>query len=154
MDVESHVREIADTLAIHELRYRYCHLVDAQRYRDWADLFATDGTFTSEIPGRNVYRGPEEIYEFAREVLDNRDAREGGYEYSTHIAVNPLVDVDSEADEGQGHWYFYLTYALEDGTTGWKLGEYDETYRREDGAWKFGSVRVSFNAGESFERFG
>lgn len=153
MDLETQVRKLADTRAIYELRYRYCHLVDAQAYRDWADLFADDGTFTSEVPGRDVYRGPDEIYEFATTVLDNPDAREGGYEYSTHIAVNPLVEVDSEAGRGTGHWYFHLTYALADGVTGWKLGEYDETYRRADGEWAFGSVEVSFNAGETFERF-
>jgi len=36
---------IEDKLAIHELASAYCHLIDAGRGPEWADLFTEDGVF-------------------------------------------------------------------------------------------------------------
>lgn len=134
------MRELLDARAIETLRYRYCQHVDRHEYREWAALFAPDGTFTSDLPNRDVYPGPDEIYQFAREVLDNPDAPNAGSLYSTHVAVNPVIEVTG--DEAAGHWYFLLRYALADGTSGVEHGHYDETYRRVGEEWQFASVRV------------
>lgn len=146
---ETAVQELLDARAIETLRYRYCQHVDRHEYREWADLFAPDGTFTSDLPDRDVYTGPDEIYQFAREVLDDPDAPNAGYLYSTHVAVNPVVEVTG--DEATGQWYFFLRYALASGTSGFKHGHYDETYRRVEDEWKFASVRVGFDSAGTFE---
>lgn len=147
---ETAVQELLNYQAIETLRYRYCQHVDRHEYRAWADLFVPDGTFTSDLPDREVYTGPDEIYAFARDVLDNPDAPNTGYRYSTHVAVNPVIELAS--DEATGYWYFFLRYVLENGATGFKHGHYDESYRCVDGEWRFASVRVGFDSAGTFEQ--
>lgn len=133
--------DVADYLAVMDLKHRYCYHIDHGEYEEWASLFTEDGAF--HRGGGDTYRGYDELLEFASEVFD------GEYEYSAHFVANPIIDVDG--DEASARWYLYLPLAKSDGSVGWLQGDYEDEYRRVDGEWRIESVRISPNASHSAE---
>lgn len=133
--------DLADYLAVTDLKHRYCHYIDHGEYEAWADLFTPDGAF--HRGGTETYRGYDELLEFASEVFD------GEYEYSAHFVTNPVIDI--AGDEATGQWYLYLPLAKSDGTVGWLQGDYDDTFRRRNGEWMIESVTITPNASRSVD---
>jgi uncharacterized protein (TIGR02246 family) len=138
MDPETRVRRLEDRDACRELRYRYNHTLDSRSWDDWVDLFTDDGRF--EIEGRGAHEGHDELRE-----LTERFAAE--YECSVHVALNPVIEIDG--DRAAADWYLDLFYVLSDGTTGRRLGTYEDVYRTVDGTWKIESASVRFTANDA-----
>jgi hypothetical protein len=123
---------------IEELRHKYCHLVDAEAYAEWASLFVADAEL--DVEGREPCTSRDEIHAFGTDGVAQR------YEYTAHFVCNPVIDVISES-EAEGSWYFVLLYTDTDGKTGWQQGRYNEEYERIGTDWKFASVSVTFDIG-------
>jgi hypothetical protein len=66
------------------------------------------------------------------------------------MSMNPLINIDG--DTASGSWYFLLTFAMTDGSSGWSQGWYDEQYITVGGQWLFDRVDVSFGGSSAFER--
>lgn len=132
------IEELADYREILELRNRYCHYIDRGRYGDWASLFTEDGVFDT---GRGEpFIGREAIQELGETGIAEK------YEFSAHLMLNPVIDIDG--DEATGQWYYYLLFTRSDGSVGWEQGFYDEEYTRVDGDWKFARVQAERRASQ------
>jgi ketosteroid isomerase-like protein len=66
--------------------------------------------------------------------------------FAAHLALNDLIEVDGE--HASGHWRMLMPCTMiQDGaaTARLILGEYDETYVRERGVWKFSRIDFFVN---------
>lgn len=132
MAVPVSTEQLADREAIKELRTTYCHRIDEQDWEGLRDIFTEDATLDyGEYLGR--YEGQAGIREFTAFLDDLLDA-------TSHMATNPKLDIDG--DTATGRWYVDAREAFSSGQTGITQGEYRETYRRVDGAWKIADLKL------------
>lgn len=124
------VSELLAMNRIERLKYEYCRCIDDGDVEAFPDLFTADATV--DFATRDPYHGRAEI----REFLETHD---GEADPMSHLAVNPVIDVDG--DEATGRWYYLVFLGRDDGT---ELGQgvYHETYRREDDRWRIHSLRT------------
>ena len=129
---DTHAR-LADRLAIQDLRYRYCYLIDD------GDLAALPALFTEDVNldygGMGTYDGHDGVAEFAALV-------ESTLQRTTHLVTNSLVDVDG--DRASGRHYVLSSVTFDDGTGGWRIGQYVDEYRRVDGEWLIAEAQLRF----------
>jgi hypothetical protein len=131
------VQELQDREAIKELKARYFRLLDAQDWDGFRQCFAEDALF--DVQGRELIEGAEAFVADARDVL--RDAR------TLHHGHMPELTIDSPT-EAHGLWLLadYLEWPS-DADSGERRGmkgywQYEETYRKLDGAWKIAALRL------------
>lgn len=138
MSLEDRIRTLEDREALRELQYRYGYRLDERDWDGWGALFTEDAT--GEFEGWGTAEGREEITQFGREVVG------GHFEYTAHVTHQPLVDIDENGQTATGSRYLEVYYVLRDGTAAWRQGRYEDTFRREDGEWRFTSVSNTFLA--------
>lgn len=115
----------------------YTHLVDSGRAREVANLFTSDGIWSSE---QATMEGRDAIAEgFARRQAMDRTSK--------HVCTNLAVDV-IDADRAEGLVYLTL-YRADDvggavaplaGPT--MVGHYEDTFARTEGGWRFRTRRA------------
>ncbi len=116
-----------DILAIQKLIADYNHLVDAGEGDAFAQLFVDDGSLDT---GFNVVKGTDELRDFAAFVPTMAPG-------SRHMVTN--VSIDGEGDSATSRLYLQM-YTTAGGAAATKLvisGRYEDTLRRDDGAWRF-----------------
>ncbi|MFC6719813.1 nuclear transport factor 2 family protein [Natrialbaceae archaeon GCM10025810] len=124
---------LADRLAIQDLRYRYCYLIDDVDLDVLPELFTEDVSL--DYGGMGTYEGHEGVAAFA-------DFVESELERTTHLVTNSLIDVDGDRATGRHYVISSITYA--DGTGGWRIGQYVDEYRCVDGEWLISDGRMRF----------
>lgn len=122
--------DVADHVAIAELKNAYCHRIDSGDYEGWVDLFTEDGVFDAG----EAFEGHEALLSFAEDVFDEQYGR------TAHVVSTPVVDVDG--DRATGRFYLHFLYEDADGNTGWRQSRYEDEFRREDGDWKIATVTI------------
>lgn len=126
---------LLDLEEIKQLRYSFSWALETSAPDDLADLFTEDGWIDVGPWGR--MNGRDKIrYGYGKAY---RDAEPWT---AMHAVTNPRIRIDG--DEATGTWYL-----LDCSTMGFEqpprvLGIYDETYRRDDGAWKMSSLTLRF----------
>ncbi len=132
-------------LAIEEIRAlkaRYCRFLDTRDWAGFAALFTEDAVMdVSEDTGNPPITGIAAILDQVRfAVIDAA---------SSHQVHTPEITLDSP-DAAQGTWAMQDRVVWQQGKspipgvasiTGY--GQYHESYRRQDGAWKITALRLS-----------
>lgn len=136
MSVEDRLERLEAHLAVRDLRAKYCYAVDERDWDGFYDLFTADPVL--DFGGMGVYEGREGLERFASEFV------EGRLRGSAHLLANPLVDVDVDDQVSTGRWYVNSPITFADGTGAWRLGRYDDEYRRVDGDWRIARMRLRF----------
>ena len=133
-DIESRVRTLEDIEAIKRLKARYCILCDDSYNADGiADLFTEDALWDGGIRGKA--EGREGIRRFF-------SGAPGRISFGVHMVLNPLIEVDG--DRASGTWYLLQACTFtQDNQAVWGSARYDEEYVREQGGWKFKSLKLT-----------
>jgi hypothetical protein len=127
-----------DQLEIMKLQSLYSHLYHVGQRAKVPALFAqkTPGV-TLEMEDSGVYEGLESVTRFWNAVFD--DAKIGAGHLAIHMAVNPVIEIDSPGTRARGLWHShgYCSFPVEGVFKQFLcLGKYDMEYVKEDGCWK------------------
>jgi 3-phenylpropionate/cinnamic acid dioxygenase small subunit len=127
---------LEDKDAIRELVARYCFAIDDARYDEWADCFASSGTF--EVAGMFKIEGRAAIRSFADSIPRNQRGLPG----FKHCTLNQIIEV--EGDRAAARCYLLLVHEgnpLEVQIA----GRYEDTLVKERGRWLFASRAARFD---------
>jgi hypothetical protein len=116
---------VNDEEAIRRALALLCQLRDQDRYDEWIELFAPDGTFDY---GVGVFTGRDAILAHVTEHFPA---------YGKHLCLNSVIDIDG--DEASVMSDFVKLHPLGDGTTGFEVaaaGRYDDRFARDGKAWR------------------
>lgn len=137
-ELEKRVKVLEDVEEIKKLHRDYIFWLDNKQFEEMIECFAKDAT--EEIGGTGGARkGKEEIAKVFREVIAKEPSAKGG-----HILVQPVITV--EGDRAKGYWTMYRfdTFTTPAGQlVKWAQGRYDCEYIRENGKWKFSSLKYT-----------
>lgn len=122
---------MTDHEQIQTLLARYCHRMDDERLDDWADLFASDGTFT--LMGRST-TGREAIRSFAHRAFSGPDHR------GKHLTLNADIEVTGTTATVVSD--FLVLFGSERGPYVSVGGRYQDDLVVEDDRWRFASRAV------------
>lgn len=120
-----------DHEAIRDLMSQYCHLVDDERFEDFAELFTEDAVVTAKVAG-TTYRGPAEI----RGFLEGQPAHRRGL----HVTVNHRIAVDGDSATATAD--FFVIARRPEGLHLFAMGRYDDRLVRGGGRWRFAERHV------------
>jgi acetyl esterase/lipase len=125
-----------DEQQIQNLIKIYGYYVDRRLWDDVAGLFAADGTI--EMGQRGVYVGKERIRAFLN-LLGPEGLKDG--DLNDHVQLQAIVTVSRDGRTAKAR-------SRELGMTGvyqshgeWSEGVYENTFVKDDGVWKFASLR-------------
>lgn len=141
--LERQLKLIEDREAIRELKHHnYCHCVDRAVGGDSAAMDELLSHFTQDIladfTGFPLMKGYANVSPFFANQVPAL------LSYSQHRVMNDIIKIDG--DTATGRWYvdcpvvFRPDNAIGKTGPGFIGGRYEETYRRENGIWKFSRV--------------
>ena len=133
--VEARLKQLEDKEQIAQLLTDYGRHLDSRDLAAYAALFATDGEW---IGGFGKVAGRANIQAFMEKSLGTGPNRGGSY----HIMSNFVITVKGDTATAWSRWTFVTPG--ERGATIAQAGRYDDTFVRENGAWKF-KRRVASN---------
>ncbi|WP_433710306.1 nuclear transport factor 2 family protein [Nocardia sp. CA-084685] len=118
---------------VHTAIAAYAHALDDGRTDDIVALFSPDGV--SEIMGVGTFEGHEAIRQVYAGLLPTQPQR--------HLVANTVITSWSEdAATANSDLVF-----LQRGASGWAVliaGRYEDTLRRDDGAWRFQHRKTTY----------
>jgi hypothetical protein len=139
-ELEARVKRLEDIEEIRALKAAYCDLCDAG-LGDRATLDALISHFTADaavdfgMGEGSAFRGREGLRVFFGQVVP------GGVSFCMHMVHNSVIEV--HGDRATGRWYFEApTTNAVTGKAQWMAGRYEEEYAREEGVWKFSSIKT------------
>ncbi|HZV48512.1 MAG TPA: nuclear transport factor 2 family protein [Candidatus Dormibacteraeota bacterium] len=139
--LEERIARLEDIEAIKNLKAKYAYYCDNGYDADgMAGLFVEDSSWESNAFG--VYRGRDEVRRFISEI---------GKEivWALHFMICPVVQVADDGQTATGSWYLieFATMANPDGSRDPVVmtANYNDTFVRENGEWKFKRVQVHFH---------
>ncbi len=135
-DTATAIQQLLDIEQIKQLKARYFRLVDAKRWDEWGQVFASDAVL--EIPeGDLVHRGRAEIVANVSAVMEQLR--------TVHHGHMPEIEITGP-DTARGVWamFDYVEWPAADGKrVGLRgYGHYVEEYVREDGQWRIARSRL------------
>ena len=120
--------DMSDRDEIAELVHRYSDAVCRKDRKQWAACWCADAAW--DLGKGRLTNGRDDIVEFWQTAVD-----------ALHVVVqmvhNGTVTIDG--DTASGRWYVSEHMERGNGAKGMLLAWYDDTYRREDGRWRFSS---------------
>ena len=129
-ELERALTELADREAIRALIVDYATNLDARELRQYAELFASDGTWTG---GLGHAAGPDGIVAMLEHGLVKLDLPAGG---TYHLTFNPVVRVDGDRATATSR-YAYLTRDDSDRPVISLVGHYEDELVRTPDGWRF-----------------
>ena len=141
-DLERRIQRLEDLEALRALKHRYCTYCDdgydAERL---APLFTDDAVWDGGVLGRFV--GREAIRGFFVQCSKL-------VPFAIHQVTNPILEI--EGDRASGAWYLWEPIVFASGNRGlWMAARYDDRYRRENGIWRFESVKIDLRMLSPYE---
>jgi len=136
------VQVLEDIEAIRKLKARYCYLCDAglsdARVRDeLLAHFTDDAKVDFGLGPASIYEGKEGLTVFFGTVVPT------AISFSVHMVHNPIIEV--HGDRATGRWYYEApTTDAATNHAQWMMGTYFEEYVRENGDWKFASIKTTW----------
>ena len=135
-------QNFVDIEQISQLKARYFRLMDQKQWNTWNTLFTDDVTAVYQgVPG--TY-GSTELAELRCNGRAELVATVSGFlnrGISIHHGHMPEIDLLS-ATEASGIWAMEALVQNENSSFH-GFGHYWETYRKEDGIWRFATLRIS-----------
>ena len=126
--VEARLKQLEDKEQITQLLIDYGRHLDNRDLAAYASLFATDGEW---VGGFGTVKGRAEIKSFMEKSLGTGPNRGNSY----HIMSNFAITVKGDTATAWSRWTFVTPGA--NGASVAQAGRYDDTFVRENGAWKF-----------------
>ena len=133
--VEARLKQLEDKEQITQLLLDYGRHLDSRDLAAYASLFATDGEW---VGGFGTVKGRTEIKSFMEKSLGTGPNRTNSF----HIMSNFVITVKGDTATAWSRWTFVTPGA--NGATIAQAGRYDDTFVRDNGAWKF-KKRVASN---------
>ena len=125
-----------DIIAIEQLLYRYCHLLDQSAVDEVVSLFAADGTLVIGWEKEGTYAGCDEIATwyagYARRSASRR--------YMRHKIFGPWIAIDG--DRATAKSYFDGQSADLKGVVTISAGRYEDELASSAGQWRFASRKI------------
>ncbi len=134
------VQVLEDIEAIKKLKATYCYLCDAgladERVCDeLLSHFCDDASVDFGMGSTSQYEGKAALKTFFGTVVP------AAVSFCMHMVHNPIIDV--QGDRATGKWYYEApTTDAATNSAQWMTGIYEEEYVRENGVWKFASIRT------------
>lgn len=124
----------ADIAAIEQLKYRYWRACDAKDAAGFRDCFVSQGGQVDFGPlGR---KDPDEMVGIFTAITEASCPDGQPVVLDMHHGFHPSITI-TDTGEARGAWTLHFTQVNNlAGTIHRMTGEYDDTYRRENGEWK------------------
>lgn len=141
-DLLARVQVLEDIEAIRKLKATYCYLCDAgladERNREaLLAHFSAEAEVDFGLGPASVYAGTDGLRLFFGTVVPS------GVSFCMHMVHNPIIEV--HGDRASGTWYYEApTTDTATNRAQWMTGTYEEEYVREDGRWKFASIKTTW----------
>ncbi len=126
--------DFADWLAIHNLKARYCRLLDTKDWAAWRTVFTDDLVLDTTPAGGARIEGADAAVAYVRSSITDETI-------TTHQVHTPEIEVDG--DEATAIWAMMDRNIWPNGRTLIGYGHYTERYRKLGGAWKIAESRLS-----------
>ena len=135
-DIESRLARIESIEQIRCLKAHYCDLCDEGYDADaLAALFTNDAVWDGGELGR--FEGRDRIHRFFSNMPKVMS-------FAIHHITNSAVAVSEDGRRANARWYLLQSATLrETDQAVWLAGRYDDVLVREEGEWRFQSVRIS-----------
>ncbi|MFC1942473.1 nuclear transport factor 2 family protein [Chloroflexota bacterium] len=147
--LQSSVRVLQDVEEIKRLQRMYGYYIEHWQRDEIIALFSNDPDTTVEI-GAGYFHGKESI-----ERLFGRFGKQAPPEFLHMLSqICPVVDVDPDGKTASGRWYGFgcLSVDLQGKTSPiLNTGIYENEYVKEDGKWKFKTLRFYLTFFSPFE---
>ncbi len=123
-----------DWLAIHNLKARYCRLLDTKDWAGWQALFTEDVVLDTSAAGGARLEGAAAAVAAVRGSIDAA--------ITTHHVHTPEITVNG--DEARAIWAMQDRNIWPNGRKLLGFGHYHERYRRgPDGTWRIAESRLT-----------
>lgn len=125
--------DFADWLAIHNLKARYCRLLDTKDWEGWGQLFTEDFHQDVSGSGGGVFEGREAAVATTRQSIETAK--------TAHQVHSPEIEIDG--DSATAIWALEDRVVWGDGRalTGW--GHYHERYVRTADGWRIAEQKLT-----------
>lgn len=130
---------VQDILELERLKALYFYYLDNKKWDAWQSLFTKDARLLVDREdekgkGVDVTAGMDKVIVYVRERLEVTP--------SVHQGHTPIYTFTS-ANEAAGIWAMSDIIYYQPDKVLYGYGHYRETYRKEDGVWKFASVHLT-----------
>jgi len=142
-ELEARIQVLEDIEAIKKLKATYCRLCDAgldqeRNLRELLSHFDKNARADFGVGEAAIFEGEAGLETFLGELVP------GAVSFCKHMVHNPIIEVNG--DTATGEWYFEVPATdRASNRAQWMAGSYFEQYVRQEGAWKFASIRVEWN---------
>jgi uncharacterized protein (TIGR02246 family) len=136
--VETRVQRFADKDEIQNVLLAYGRALDARDFTAYSNLFAADGEW---VGGFGAVKGPANIKAF----MEKNMGTNGNPTHNYHLLSNFVITVNGDTATAWSRWAF--VQPQERGAVIAQAGSYDDTFVRENGAWKFKKRTASNDTG-------
>lgn len=128
---------------IKQLRWEYSRACDDSHNADrLVPMFVEDGEIVLNPPFLGTIKGHAAL----RDMFRNNPVR-NGITWTFHYYLQPLIDIHSDHLTAHANWYLWELAKMPDAQGNeeavWVAGEYEDTYVKEDGRWKFSRIVVN-----------
>lgn len=123
-----------DIEAIKQLKARYFRTMDTKDWRSMRLVFTDDAVIDTVDSGGPVISGADAFMAYLEPTLSGV--------VTVHHGHMPEIDITSEVS-ATGIWAMEDLLQFPDGTSMRGYGHYHETYRKEGGAWRIASSKLT-----------
>ena len=127
-----------DYIAISNLQRAYGYYVDKCRWDDVADLFARDCTL--EINGRGVFVGQDRVRQYMHRFPEAQDGL-----LMNHMQLQPVIHISPDGKTAKARWRAFIQAGQLGKVANWGEGTYENSYVKQGGIWKIGSLHFYQN---------
>jgi hypothetical protein len=141
-DLEARIRVLEDIEAIRKLKATYCYLCDAglgdpRNRNELIAHFTEHAKVDFGLGPASTFEGRDGLEIFFGQVVP------GAVSFCMHMVHNPIIEVDG--NRATGKWYYEApTTDSATNRAQWMAGTYEEEYERENGEWKFASIKTKW----------
>jgi len=135
---EARLQRFADKEEIANVLLAYGRALDDRDFAAYSSLFAADGEW---VGGFGAVKGPASIKAF----MEKNMGTGGNTSHNYHLLSNFVITVNGDAATAWSRWAF--VQPQERGAVIAQAGRYDDTFVRENGAWKFKKRTASNDTG-------
>ena len=135
-DLRQRAEVLQDEQSIENLQRIYGYYLDRGLWAEIAALFTDDGTIEMGLQG--VYVGPKRIREFLG-LLGPEGGRDGWL--NDHVQLQTVVSVAPDGRSAKIRSRELNMTGVEGETGQWSEGVYENTFVKQDGVWKYKSLR-------------
>ncbi len=137
--LEARAALLEDRAQIENLTRAYGFYIDKKVWGEVVPLFSKDAVV--EISGRGVYRGAKGVDTLFRQVIGRGHDGLADGELSNHMVLQGVTNVAPDGKTATGRWRAFIQIGMWKKMGLWAEGTYDIRYVKENGVWKFGTMR-------------